>query len=127
MRLRILMRNTLPLVLLTLLALTAVMASGSCSGRSLRHFSSIQDEAARHAAADAIYPHTGSAAILRPDAPYAGPYRLPRGRMVYTADTIREYHLEGMVEPGVYVVMHNRVLRFPGVVKDREKLTFTKR
>jgi len=102
MRLRILMRNTLPLVLLTLLALTAVMASGSCSGRSLRHFSSIQDEAARHAAADAIYPHTGSAAILRPDAPYAGPYRLPRGRMVYTADTIREYHLEGMVEPGVY-------------------------
>jgi L-asparaginase len=32
-----------------------------------------------------------------------------------------------LVPPGVYVVMHNRVLRFPGVVKDREKLTFTKR
>ena len=32
-----------------------------------------------------------------------------------------------LVSPGVYVVMHNRVLRFPGVVKDREKLTFTKR
>lgn len=31
-----------------------------------------------------------------------------------------------LVSPGVYVVMHNRVLRFPGVVKDREKLTFTK-
>ena len=31
-----------------------------------------------------------------------------------------------LVPPGVYVVMHNRVLRFPGVVKDREKLTFTK-
>ncbi len=32
-----------------------------------------------------------------------------------------------LVSPGVYVVMHNRVLRFPGVVKDRENLTFTKR
>ncbi|MCD6152035.1 MAG: asparaginase [Deltaproteobacteria bacterium] len=32
-----------------------------------------------------------------------------------------------LVSPGVYAVMHNRVLRFPGVVKDREKLTFTKR
>ena len=29
-----------------------------------------------------------------------------------------------LVSPGVYVVMHNRVLRFPGVVKDRENLTF---
>lgn len=26
--------------------------------------------------------------------------------------------------PGVYVAMHNRVLRFPGVVKDRANLTF---
>jgi len=32
-----------------------------------------------------------------------------------------------LVSPGVYIVMHNRVLRFPGVVKDRENLTFTKR
>lgn len=32
-----------------------------------------------------------------------------------------------LVSPGVYVVMHNHVLRFPGVVKDRENLTFTKR
>ncbi len=31
-----------------------------------------------------------------------------------------------LVSPGVYVVMHNRVLRFPGVTKDPEKLTFTK-
>ncbi len=29
-----------------------------------------------------------------------------------------------LVEPGVYVVMHNRVLRFPGVEKDRATLTF---
>ena len=29
-----------------------------------------------------------------------------------------------LVSPGVYVVMHNRVLRFPGVRKDVEKLTF---
>ncbi|MBK8975961.1 MAG: asparaginase [Planctomycetes bacterium] len=26
--------------------------------------------------------------------------------------------------PGVYVAMHNRVLRFPGVVKDRTRMTF---
>ncbi|MEA3239390.1 MAG: asparaginase [Candidatus Bipolaricaulota bacterium] len=32
-----------------------------------------------------------------------------------------------LVSPGVYVVMHNRVLRFPGVVKDRDNLTFTER
>ena len=29
-----------------------------------------------------------------------------------------------LVEPGVYAVMHNRVLRFPGVVKNRELLCF---
>jgi len=31
-----------------------------------------------------------------------------------------------LVSPGVYVVMHNRALRFPGVTKDPEKLTFIK-
>jgi len=31
-----------------------------------------------------------------------------------------------LVPPGVYVAMHNKVLAFPGVVKDRKKLTFTK-
>ncbi|MCP4900266.1 MAG: asparaginase [bacterium] len=29
-----------------------------------------------------------------------------------------------LMEPGVYVAMHNRVLRFPGVEKDRQSLTF---
>jgi L-asparaginase len=29
-----------------------------------------------------------------------------------------------IVDPGVYVAMHNRVLRFPGVVKDPQRLTF---
>jgi len=31
-----------------------------------------------------------------------------------------------LVPPGVYVAMHNRALRFPGVVKDRARLTFRK-
>ena len=31
-----------------------------------------------------------------------------------------------IVKPGVYAAMHNRVLEFPGVVKDREKGTFVK-
>lgn len=29
-----------------------------------------------------------------------------------------------LLTPGVYVVMHNQVLRFPGVVKDRSAMTF---
>jgi L-asparaginase len=31
-----------------------------------------------------------------------------------------------LVSPGVYVVMHNRVLPFPGITKDLETLTFGK-
>jgi L-asparaginase len=31
-----------------------------------------------------------------------------------------------LAAPGVYVAMHNRLLRFPGVTKDRETLTFVK-
>jgi L-asparaginase len=31
-----------------------------------------------------------------------------------------------LVAPGVYVAMHNEVLRFPGVVKDHEAMRFTK-
>ena len=32
-----------------------------------------------------------------------------------------------LLPPGVYVAMHNRVLAFPGVEKDRERGTFVKR
>lgn len=31
-----------------------------------------------------------------------------------------------LVAPGVYVAMHNRVLQFPGVIKDQERMTFVK-
>lgn len=31
-----------------------------------------------------------------------------------------------LVNPGVYVAMHNQVLRFPGVVKDRAHMTFAR-
>jgi len=31
-----------------------------------------------------------------------------------------------LAPPGVYVAMHNRILRFPGVVKDRTSLNFVK-
>ena len=31
-----------------------------------------------------------------------------------------------LVAPGVYVAMHNQVLRFPGVTKDRERGTFVR-
>ena len=29
-----------------------------------------------------------------------------------------------VLEPGIYCVMHNKVLRFPGVIKDHERSTF---
>jgi len=32
-----------------------------------------------------------------------------------------------LLGPGVFVAMHNRVLEFPGVVKDREQLTFIRK
>ncbi len=31
-----------------------------------------------------------------------------------------------LLDAGVYVAMHNRVLKFPGVIKDREALTFVR-
>jgi L-asparaginase len=31
-----------------------------------------------------------------------------------------------LLDPGVYVVMHNRILRFPGVRKDKQTLNFRK-
>jgi len=31
-----------------------------------------------------------------------------------------------LMPAGIYVAMHNRVLRFPGVIKDRQALTFSK-
>jgi len=30
-----------------------------------------------------------------------------------------------LINPGIYVVMHNRLLRFPGVYKDKDKRTFS--
>ena len=32
-----------------------------------------------------------------------------------------------LLSAGVYVVMHNRALKFPGVVKDRVRMTFARR
>jgi len=32
-----------------------------------------------------------------------------------------------LLGPGVYVAMHNRVLQFPGVTKDREALAFVQK
>jgi hypothetical protein len=31
-----------------------------------------------------------------------------------------------VLAPGVYVAMHNKVLQFPGVVKDRDRGTFVR-
>ncbi|MCK4872139.1 MAG: asparaginase [Phycisphaerales bacterium] len=33
----------------------------------------------------------------------------------------------GLVEPGVYAVAHGKVLPFPGVIKDQQTMTFTRR
>ncbi|MCG3128424.1 MAG: L-asparaginase 1 [Phycisphaerae bacterium] len=31
-----------------------------------------------------------------------------------------------LIAPGVYVAMHNQVLKFPGVIKDRQRMTFVR-
>ena len=64
----------------------------------------------------------------------------PRSPVVFTG-AMRPYELRStdalqnltealcavqLVAPGVYVAMHNQVLRFPGVVKDRQLGTFVK-
>jgi L-asparaginase len=33
----------------------------------------------------------------------------------------------GLLSPGIWVVMHSRALRFPGVIKDRARMTFVHR
>lgn len=64
----------------------------------------------------------------------------PKGPVVFTG-AMRPYELRStdalqnltealmavqLLPPGVYVCMHNEVLRFPGVRKDRERLCFVK-
>ena len=44
-----------------------------------------------------------------------------------TQNVIEALLASRMVDTGVYVAMHNRVLKFPGVVKDRETLTFVRK
>jgi len=43
-----------------------------------------------------------------------------------TQNVIEALLASRLLDPGVYVAMHNRVLKFPGVVKDREALTFVR-
>jgi L-asparaginase len=43
-----------------------------------------------------------------------------------TQNVIEALLASRMVAAGVYVAMHNRVLKFPGVIKDREALTFVR-
>ena len=43
-----------------------------------------------------------------------------------TQNVIEALLASRLLDPGVYVAMHNRVLEFPGVVKDRQALTFVR-
>ncbi|MBC8201078.1 MAG: asparaginase [Planctomycetes bacterium] len=40
---------------------------------------------------------------------------------------VESFSVVKLVEPGVYVAMHNRILQFPGVVKDTKHLRFVKK
>jgi L-asparaginase len=40
---------------------------------------------------------------------------------------VESFSVVKLLNPGVYVAMHNRVLQFPGVVKDKEQLRFIKK
>jgi len=93
----------MPALLILLLSLGAVTAT-SCGRRGLgERLPQASYAGARGVAASGEMPLPPPEALEgKPDGPYWGPYRLPGGKMAYTADTIREYHLEGLVEPGVY-------------------------
>lgn|GEM_PF-2395174 len=93
-------------------ALTALLAAAlslsvisSCGNRSLTNsISNAADSALKISVSGleaSAAPPDGYVVVKR-DGPYWGPYRLPGGRIVYTADTVREYQLEGLVKPGVY-------------------------
>jgi len=43
-----------------------------------------------------------------------------------TQNVIEALLASRLLDAGVYVAMHNRVLRFPGVIKDREALAFVR-
>ncbi|MEL6497265.1 MAG: asparaginase domain-containing protein [Planctomycetota bacterium] len=52
------------------------------------------------------------------------PYELQRSDSVQ--NLTEALFATGLLEPGVWVVAHGRALRFPGVVKDRDRGTFVK-
>jgi M6 family metalloprotease-like protein len=87
---------------LLLALLTGIALLTSCSGKMFASY--------RNGGADGYLTTSSIApsappigtAIVKKDAPYNGPYRLPRDRWAYTADTIKEYQLEGKLTPGVY-------------------------
>ena len=39
---------------------------------------------------------------------------------------VESFAVVQLLPPGVYVAMHNRVLQFPSIMKDRKELRFTK-
>jgi len=43
-----------------------------------------------------------------------------------TQNVIEALLASRLLDPGIYVAMHNRVHKFPGVVKDRQELTFVR-
>ncbi len=87
-------------LLLAILTLTTAFAS--CGTKKLLHFENGSLDVFMSTSSISPSAPPAGTAVIRKDAPYAGPYRLPRNRWAYTADTIKEYQLEGKLEPGVY-------------------------
>lgn len=71
----------------------------------------------------------GSGAVARPGVPIVltgamRPFEMKRSDAL---QNLTEALLAtSVVEPGIYVAAHGRVLKFPGVVKDRERGTFVR-
>ena len=86
--------------LLALLIGIAIFAS--CSGKGILHYENGSLDGFMSTSSIAPSAPPSGTAIVKKDAPYNGPYRLPRDRWAYTADTIKEYQLEGKLTPGVY-------------------------
>ncbi len=82
--------------------LIGITIFASCGGKGVLHYENGSLDGFMSTSSIAPSAPPSGTAIVKKDAPYNGPYRLPRDRWAYTADTIKEYQLEGKLTPGVY-------------------------
>jgi M6 family metalloprotease-like protein len=96
--------------------LIAVIALTSCGGgRAILNYANGSIDGLLNTSSLAPTAPPEGAMTVKKDAPYAGPYRLPRDRWAFTKDTIDEFQLGGKIQPGVYEGNDPALLAFNSV------------